>query len=69
MPNENVSAPRQTLPEGTPSLDPGSVQLHYPETGDGFLPGSTADHGDNERAPVVPGVSIVVPLSQQPPTR
>jgi len=67
VPNENVSAPQQTPPEGEASLDPGSVQLHYPESGDGFLPGSTADHGDNERAPVVPGVNVVVPLSQTPP--
>jgi hypothetical protein len=69
VPNANVNAPQQTPPEGRPSIEPGNVQLHLPESGDGFLPGSTADHGDNERAPVVPGVSIVVPLGQAPPAQ
>jgi hypothetical protein len=67
MPNADITPPQRILPPNQPSLDPGNLQLHYPDIGNGYLPYSSSDYGDNERAPIVPGMSVVVPLTQTPP--
>jgi len=67
VPDADATAPPKVLPPNQPSLDPGNLQLHYPDIGNGYLPYSSSDYGDNERAPIVPGMSVVVPLTQTPP--
>jgi hypothetical protein len=67
VPNVDATPPQKALPPNQPSLDPGNLQLHYPDIGNGYLPYSSSDYGDNERAPMVPGMSVVVPLTQTPP--
>jgi hypothetical protein len=67
VPNVDAAPPQKELPPNQASLDPGNLQLHYPDIGNGYLPNSSSDHGDNERAPIVPGMSVVVPLTQTPP--
>jgi hypothetical protein len=67
VPNVDATPPQKILPPDRASLEPGNLQLHFPPVGEGFLPGSSSEQMDNERAPVVPGVSIEIPLSQTPP--
>ncbi len=66
VPNEDIGPPR--VPPGTsPSLDPGSLHLHYPPLGDGYLPGSSPQDMANSQTPKVPGATYTVPLQQAAP--
>jgi hypothetical protein len=65
MPNEDIGPPR--APASTsPSLDPGSLHLHYPPLGDGYLPGSSPQDMANSQTPKVPGATYTVPLQPAP---
>jgi hypothetical protein len=68
VPNVDATPPQETPPPNVPSLQPGNLQLHFPDdVGNGYLPGSSSDTMDNERAPMVPGMTIKVPLAPPPP--
>ena len=67
VPNENIGPPRDDPPPNVPYLHPGNLQLHFPNLGDGYLPASDSATMDNEHAPTVPGLTVRVPLTQNPP--
>jgi hypothetical protein len=66
VPNEDIGPPR-TGQDPRPSLDPGSLQIHYPPLGDGYLPGSSPQDMANQQTPSVPGATVKVPLQQAAP--
>ena len=70
VPDENVGPPAADN-AGTPgpSVHPGDLQMHYPPSGEGFLPGSSHTAMDNLNTPKAPGVTVQVPvgITQAPP--
>ncbi len=66
VPNEDIGPPR-AAEQTSPSLDPGSLRLHYPPLGDGYLPGSSPQDMANTQTPKVPGATYTVPLQQGVP--
>jgi hypothetical protein len=42
------------------------MQLHYPETGNGYLPGSSPSSLDDEQTPKAGGVLMTMPLHDAP---
>ena len=66
VPNEDIGPPN-TQSSASPSLDPGSLHLHYPPLGDGYLPGSSPQDMANTQTPKVPGAVYTVPLQQGVP--
>ncbi len=61
VPNENVDdVPPGQAPAThvTPSL----LQLHYPNVGDGYVPGSSPSAMDDRNAAKAPGVEVQVPI-------
>ena len=63
LPNENEEPPREQLQPGL-NVVPGNLQLHFPPSGDGYLPASSEQTLDDTRTPRVPGVTLTVPLGQ-----
>jgi hypothetical protein len=63
LPNEDVQPPHEQLQPGV-NVVPGNLQLHFPPSGDGYLPASSEQTLDETRAPKVPGVTLTVPLGQ-----
>jgi hypothetical protein len=63
VPDENVARPAvdNAVTPG-PALAPGELQMHYPPSGEGFLPGSSHTSMDNLNTPKVPGVTLAVPV-------
>jgi hypothetical protein len=66
VPNEDVGPPRKA-PDTDASVDPGTLQIHYPPLGNGYLPGSSPQDMANTQTPKVPGVTVNVPLQQATP--
>lgn len=60
------SRPPVSVPDPDPHLSGGNLQIQYPDIGDGFVPGSSSSVIDNEHMPMVPGLSVKLPLSQAP---
>lgn len=63
-PNANLLPPSGYVPPAT-SVEPGTMQLHYPPSGEGYVTGSSPQAMDDARTAKVPGVTLHVPL--QPP--
>ncbi len=66
VPNQDIGPPGAQA-STSPSLDPGSLHLHYPPLGDGYLPGSSPQDMANTQTPKVPGAVYTVPLQQGVP--
>jgi hypothetical protein len=64
-PNGNLLPPQESVPPNT-SVLPGTMQLHYPPSGEGYVPGSSPQAMDDARTAKVPGVTLHVPLQQDP---
>jgi len=66
VPNEDIGPPNHNLPsEG--EVSPGSMAIHYPPTGEGYLPGSSSSDMDNRTTPSVPGVQYQTPIANPAP--
>ena len=66
MPNEDIGPPRAPT-DTSASVDPGSLSIHYPPLGNGYLPGSSPQDMANTQTPKVPGVTVNMPLQQPQP--
>jgi hypothetical protein len=66
VPNENIGPP-QAPPEPSTQIDPGTLHIHYPPLGNGYLPGSSPQDMANTQTPQVPGVTVKIPLQQGQP--
>ncbi len=66
VPNENIGPPRSP-PDTSAQVNPGSLQIHYPALGNGYLPGSSPQDMANQQTPSVPGVTVKVPLQPAEP--
>ncbi len=66
MPNEDIGPPRAPT-DTSASVDPGSLSIHYPPLGNGYLPGSSPQDMANTQTPKVPGVTVNMPLQQAQP--
>jgi hypothetical protein len=66
VPNEDVGPPSRPLPSGG-EYSAGSMGLHYPPMGNGYLPGSSSSDMDNRTTPAVPGVQYQAPLANPAP--
>jgi hypothetical protein len=55
------------VPGAAATVTPGSMSIHYPPTGDGFLPGSSSSDMDNHTTPAVPGVQYQAPIANPAP--
>ncbi len=63
VPNEDARPPEtDTAATPEPSLHPGQLQMHFPPSGEGYLPGSSHTEMDNLNTPKVPGVTIKLPV-------
>jgi hypothetical protein len=61
VPNENV----EDVPPGqapATHVTPSMLQLHYPNVGDGYIPGSSPSAMDDRNAAKAPGVEVQVPI-------
>jgi len=65
-PNANLLPPQESVPSDT-SVLPGTMQLHYPPSGEGYVPGSSPQAMDDARTAKVPGVELHVPLQPDAP--
>jgi len=65
-PNDNLLPPHEYIPPAT-SVLPGTLQLHYPPSGNGYVTGSSPQALDDDRTAKVPGVTLHVPLQPDPP--
>jgi hypothetical protein len=61
VPNENVD---DVPPGQAPAthVTPSMLQLHYPNVGDGYIPGSSPSAMDDRNAAKAPGVEVQVPI-------
>lgn len=66
VPNENIGPP-QAPPDTSTQVDPGTLHIHYPPLGNGYLPGSSPQDMANTQTPQVPGVTVKMPLQQGQP--
>jgi hypothetical protein len=66
VPNENVGPP-EAPPDTRTQIDPGTLHIHYPPLGNGYLPGSSPQDMANTQTPQVPGVTVKIPLQQGQP--
>jgi hypothetical protein len=66
VPNENIGPP-QAPPDTSTQIDPGTLHIHYPPLGNGYLPGSSPQDMANTQTPQVPGVTMKMPLQQATP--
>jgi len=66
VPNEDIGPPRAPL-DSRGEVTPGSMSIHYPPNGDGYLPGSSSSDMDNRTTPSVPGVQYQAPLASPAP--
>jgi hypothetical protein len=66
VPNEDIGPPRSP-PDTSASVNPGSLSIHYPPLGQGYLPGSSPQDMANTQTPKVPGVTVKVPLDEARP--
>ena len=61
VPDENVAPPRdRTQPEA--NVAPAIFALHYPDSGEGYIAGSSPSTIDNEHAAQIGGLQMQVPL-------
>ena len=65
-PNGNLLPPQESVPPNTAVL-PGTMQLHYPPSGEGYVPGSSPQAMDDARTAKVPGVTLHVPIQPDAP--
>jgi hypothetical protein len=65
-PNDNLLPPHEYIPPAT-AVVPGTLQLHYPPSGNGYVTGSSPQALDDDRTAKVPGVTLHVPLQPDPP--
>jgi hypothetical protein len=63
LPNPDSQPPPDPPREGA-DVSGGTLQMHYPHIGDGFVPGSNHAVLDDNNTPHVPGVTVAVPLHQ-----
>jgi hypothetical protein len=66
VPNENIGPP-QPPPDTSAEVDPGTLHIHYPPLGNGYLPGSSPQDMANTQTPQVPGVTVKMPLQPDTP--
>jgi hypothetical protein len=67
VPDLDREPPPDTAPAVT-ALSGGTLQMHYPHVGDGYVPGSSPAVLDDAHTPKVPGMTVTVPLTQTPPS-
>ena len=62
--NANLLPPQASVPGGT-QVAPGTMQLHYPFAGNGYVTGSSPQAMDDATTAKIPGVIVKLPI--QPP--
>ena len=65
-PDANLVPPAEYVPP-TASVLPGTMQLHYPPVGEGYVPGSSSQSMDDARTAKVPGLTVHVPIQPDAP--
>jgi hypothetical protein len=65
-PDSNLLPPHEYIPPDT-SVVPGTLQLHYPPSGNGYVTGSSPQALDDDRTAKVPGLTLHVPLQPGAP--
>jgi len=63
--NANLLPPQTGVPTTT-QFEPGTMQLHYPFSGNGYVTGSSPQAMDDATTAKIPGVMMKMPI--QPPT-
>ena len=66
VPNEDAGPPRAGQ-SASAQVTPGTLGIHYPPLGDGYLPGSSSTDMDNQTTPAVPGVNYHAPIQNPAP--
>ncbi len=65
-PNGNLLPPTEYVPPNA-AVIPGTMQLHYPPSGEGYVPGSSPQAMDDARTAKVPGVTLHLPIQPEAP--
>jgi hypothetical protein len=65
-PDADLLPPKEYVPPNA-AVIPGTMQLHYPPSGEGYVPGSSPQAMDDARTAKVPGVTLHLPIQPTPP--
>lgn len=66
VPDEAAGPPSREEQAQATDVSPTVMQLHYPETGNGYLPGSSPSSLDDEQTPKAGGVLMTMKLHDAP---
>jgi hypothetical protein len=67
VPNEAETPPKGPPPTQSTNINPAIMGLHYPEVGNGYIPGSSPQAMDDASAERAGGVQVTVPLKSAAP--
>ncbi len=65
-PKANLLPDEASVPKAT-NVSPGTMQLHYPFAGDGYVTGSSPQAMDDATTAKIPGVIVKMPIQPSPP--